>query len=79
MKRFDIKFEFPTIYEGYWDGEVAYAFGKSQTEETVVKTINHECLHYAIQKACCSHATEGFDTIRDKVMKRSKYLYKELY
>ena len=81
MRDFDVKFEYPFIFEGYWCPETkkAYVFGRSHDEESTIDTIKHECIHYAVQKVAGKRATQKFDRLARKVLKWDEEIYKVLY
>jgi len=81
MKGFDIKFEFPAVYQGYYDCEhyMSYVFGKQYDAKRAMETINHETIHYVIHKLTCPDVSEDFDDMREIALKRDYETYKFLY
>ena len=81
MLELGFRFEFPEVLHGYWDvySKDVYVFGKRHTPETSAKAIDHEALHYTIQRVAGPQASERFDLMRDKVHRVDRGVYDILY
>lgn len=68
----DFRFVSPELnWEGCCDPEerAIYVFGKQHTPESVVATLTHESLHYALAKTVSYEAYDKYDRIYGEVEK----------
>jgi len=87
VKKFKLNFFIPKIYGAYYDPakQEAYFFALNSTEyqqkltEEIEDFINHEYLHYLIQKISTEEACYEFDKIASKVFEWDREIYQLLY
>jgi len=75
------KFEYPTPHQGFWDysTRTAYIFGSETQEDELISTLNHESLHWVIQRIFGKRVCIRFDKISKKVLDWDKKVYFALY